>query len=88
MIAIIIIMIIQLNSLFIYHLSSTVSGQLQSQRKYLTATPVRQTQGQNNQKIKKMNQLRLFTFKHKFLKIPVYLQTALAAEAEGQWLEE
>jgi hypothetical protein len=41
-------------------------------------------------KIKKLNQFRLFTFKRKFLKISVDLHTALAAEAhlaEGQWLE-
>jgi hypothetical protein len=40
---------------------------------------------------KKLNQLRLFTLKHEFLKISVDLQTVFAAEtrlAARQWLEE
>jgi hypothetical protein len=43
-------------------------------------------QGQNSKKQGKMDQLRLFTFKHELLKICVHLQIAFAAEthlAEG-----
>jgi hypothetical protein len=59
-----------------------VISQLQSQHEYKTATGMRQTPGQNKQHTKnKLNQFRLFTFKRRFLKISVDLQTALAAEA-------
>jgi hypothetical protein len=40
---------------------------------------------------KRTNRLKLFKFKHKFVRISIGSQTALAAEAhsaEGQWLQE
>jgi hypothetical protein len=55
-------MTIQFNSLFIYVLSSTAGGQLQSQHEYKTSTAIRQIQGRNKQKNKvKLDQFRLFT---------------------------
>jgi hypothetical protein len=45
------------------------------------------TEGKTKREKRKTNQLRLFTFKHKLLKISAYLQTAFATEthlAEGQ----
>jgi hypothetical protein len=48
----------------------------------------KQTHGQKEKQIRKeLNHFRLFKFKHKFLKLFIDLQTALAAEAhlaEGQ----
>jgi hypothetical protein len=51
----------------------------------------RATQEQHNHKTKEINELKLFIFKHYFLKISVDLQTVLAGEthqAAGQSLEE
>jgi hypothetical protein len=81
------IIIIQLNSIFIYVLSSTASGQLQSAR-IQTAIAMRQNTHIHKRKI---DQLKLFIFTYEFLKISVDLQAGLAAKAhlaEGQWLEE
>jgi hypothetical protein len=84
-----IMLLVQLDSLFIYVLSSTASGQSQRQHDY------KQQQwdntGQNTQKNRKIDQLRLFIFQHELLKLSVHLQTAFAAEtrlAEGPLLEE
>jgi hypothetical protein len=49
------------------------------------------TQDKTQTKERKNYQLRLFTFKHKLLKISVHLQTAFAAEthlAVLKWLEQ
>jgi hypothetical protein len=70
-------------------LSSTSSGQLQSQHEY-NSNSNETTEDKTHTKTK-IDQLRLFTFKHELLKIYLRLQTAFAAEihlAEGQWLEE
>jgi hypothetical protein len=81
--------LIQLNSLFIYVLSSTANGQLQSQHEYKQQQ--QDNTGQNieqkkQQRQRKLDQLGLFTLKYDLLKISVDLQTAFAADthlAEG-----
>jgi hypothetical protein len=70
-------------------LSSTGSGQLQSQHEYKQQQQY--TIGKTKKKTRKCHQLRLFIFKREFLKISVNLQIALTAEThlgEGQWLKE
>jgi hypothetical protein len=56
-----------------------------------TTTAIRQHGTKQTTKQIKMDELRLFIFKHDLLKISVDLQTAFAADthlAEGQWLKE
>jgi hypothetical protein len=63
-------------------LSSTVSGQLQSQHEYKQQQY--DSMGQNKQET---NQFRLLTLKQEFLKIPVSLHIAFVVQthlAEGQ----
>jgi hypothetical protein len=73
-----------------YVLSSTASGQLLGQHECKITTAMRQTK-QQSKKLREWNQLKLFTFKHQFIKLSLDLQTVLSAEthlAEGQCLEE
>jgi hypothetical protein len=71
---------------------STASGQLRGQHEYKQNSN-KITQDKTNKMQRKIDRLKLFVlvFKPEFLKIPLDLQTALAAEAhraEGQCLEE
>jgi hypothetical protein len=70
-------------------LSSTANGQLQSQHEHKQQQhdSTGQKENKKQQKQRKMNQFRLLSLKHEFLKISVDLQTAFTVEThltEGQ----
>jgi hypothetical protein len=75
---------------FFIHLHAELNSQwpITQPARMQTKTAIKQTQGQPPPPPK--NQLRLFIYKHKFLKVSIHLQTALPAThlAAGQWLEE
>jgi hypothetical protein len=70
------IIIIEFSSLFIYVLSSTSSGQLQSQHEFETTTKTNTCRGQK-QTNKKLNQLQLFTLRYVLLKISCHFTNCM-----------